>query len=113
MIVSSPVTITQRTSSRGMISAKLPRIAWSSAPRLPGLEMVRRVTPGDGSSTSSRPPAPAGLVEDNERVALGHRLPLLHADLAHHARILGLDRHLHLHRLEDHDRVAFLPAVPH
>src|ERR1035441_3783656 len=76
--------------------------------------MVSRATPGAGSSTSSRPPRPArspGSVEDNERVALGYRLALLAQDLLDHARVLGLDRHLHLHRLEDHYGVPFLDVV--
>ena len=29
-------------------------------------------------------------------------------DLGHHAALLGLDRHLHLHRLDDHERVTLL-----
>src|SRR5438105_10716945 len=102
--------ITHRASSSGMVRAKPSRIGWSSAPRLPGLEMVRRATPGAGSSTSSRPPE-TSLLEDNERVSLGDRLTLLDQNLLDHAWILGLDRHLHLHRLEDHDGVALLHAV--
>src|SRR6516225_2127206 len=103
--------ITQRASSRGRVEVKPSRIAWSSAPRLPGLEIVSRATPGAGSSTISRPPdgvspSPAsGLLEDNERVSLGDRLPLLDEDLLDHAGILGFYRHLHLHGLEDHHRV--------
>src|SRR5436305_11844528 len=71
--------------------------------------------PGAGSSTSSRPlpwaAPPVALLEDNERVALRHRLSLLDHDLADDSGILGLDRHLHLHRLEDHNRVALLDLV--
>src|SRR5579884_1389586 len=103
---------TQRASRRGMVAAKASRIAWSSAPRLPGLEMVRRATPGSGSSTSSLPPGP-GLLEDNERFALGDRLALLDEDLLDDALVLALHGHLHLHRLEDHDRVALLDRVAH
>src|SRR3954469_24778660 len=51
------------------------------------------------------------LLEDDERVALVHRLALLAEDLLDGARVLGLDGHLHLHRLEDDDRVALLDAV--
>src|SRR5437762_10015077 len=111
----SPVTITQRASSRGRTSEKPSRMAWSSAPRLAGLEMVRRATLEAGSSTSKRPAvespreSPDGLLlEDNECVALRDRLPLLAEDLFHRARILGLDRHLHLHRFEDHDGVPLV-----
>src|SRR5437764_10454659 len=110
----SPVTITHRASSAGTVEASASRIAWSSAPRRPGLEIVRRVTPAAGSSTSSRPPPlaePVSLLEDNERVALGDRLALLDDDLLDDSGVLGLDRHLHLHRLEDHDRIALLDAV--
>src|SRR5437016_2672924 len=111
----SPVMIRHRASSCGTVFANPSRIAWSSAPRLPGFEIVSRVTPGAGSSTIRRPPL-AGrvssvLLEDNERVTLGHRLALLDEDLLDHARVFGLDRHLHLHRLEDHDRIAFVDAV--
>src|SRR5215472_4204785 len=80
----SPVRITQRASSRGTVEASASRIGWSSAPRRSGFEIVRRVTPGAGSSTSSRPPeslSSVSLLEDNERVALGDRLALLDDDL--------------------------------
>src|ERR1700751_5837486 len=113
-VVFSPVMITQRASTSARVEVKASRIAWSSAPRLAGLEIVRRVTPGAGSSISRRPPAgagPSGSFENNERVALGDRLTLLAEDLLDHAGVLGLDRHLHLHRLEDHDGVAFLHVV--
>src|SRR5579859_2487043 len=108
--------ITQRASSAGSVAAKASRIAWSSAPRRCGLEIVSRATPGAGSSTNSCPlpwPAepPPTLLEDNERVAFGDRLPFLHNDLLDHAGVLGLDRHLHLHRLEDHHCVAFVDSV--
>src|SRR5436190_23020745 len=102
--------ITQRASRPGSVAAKPSRMAWSSAPRLPGFEMVSRATPGAGSSTSSRPPGES-LLEDNERVALRHRFALGDADLLDHAGVLGLDRHLHLHRLEDHHGVALLHVV--
>src|SRR5438552_3199904 len=108
--------ITQRASSSGRVVANESRIGWSSAPRLAGLEIVRRATPGAGSSRMSRPPAARSapseeLVEDNERVAFRHGLPLLAADLLDDSRILSLDRHLHLHRLEDDDGVALLDGV--
>src|ERR1700744_509318 len=96
-------------------------MAWSSAPRLSGLEIVSRTTWGAGSSTSRRPEGGRGsvsrgrgsvsLLEDNERVALGDRLTLAAPDLAHDAGILGLHRHLHLHRLQDDDRIALLDGV--
>src|SRR5947209_3507035 len=101
---------TQRASSSGSVVAKALSRGWSRAPRLPGLEIVSRTTPGAGSSTSRRPPA-GGLLEDNEGVALGHRLTLLAEDLLHHTLVLGLDGHLHLHRLEDDDGVALLHGV--
>src|ERR1700759_1026699 len=116
-----PVMITQRASSAGSVCAKLSRMAWSSAPRLSGLEIVRRTTWGAGSSTSRGPEGGRGsvargrgsvsLLEDNERVALGDRLALAAPDLAHDAGILGLHRHLHLHRLQDDDRIALLDGV--
>src|SRR3954468_8087800 len=51
--------------------------------------------------------------EHHERVALGHGLALLAGDLLDLAVVLGLDRHLHLHRLEDHERVALLHVLAH
>src|SRR5258705_9905360 len=65
---------------------------------------------------SSFPPANCSairlrLFEDDQHVALGDRLALLDADLGDLARVLGLDRHLHLHRLEDDDRVALVDLV--
>src|SRR5437764_1871902 len=101
--------ITQRASSWGIVRAKPSRIARSSAPRLSGLEIVRRATKGAGSSIRSRPSE--GLLEDNERVALGDRLALRAQDLSDDARILGLDRHLHLHRLQDDDGLALFDRV--
>ena len=56
-------------------------------------------------------PARAPLLEDNERVALGDRLTLLARISLDHAGVLGLDGHLHLHRLEDDHRVALVDAV--
>src|SRR5215210_4227307 len=93
------------------------RIAWSSALRRPGLEMVSRRTPSAGrsrvtsplmapKSTVARRAGPCRLLEHDERVALVDRLALLAQDLPDDARVLGLDRRLHLHRLEDHDGVA-------
>src|SRR4051794_3223536 len=93
------------------------RIAWSSALRLARLEIVSRRTPSSGWSMSSSPAIRGGrlvllaLFEHDERVALVHGLPFLAEDLLHRALVLGLDRHLHLHRLQDHDRVALLDGV--
>src|SRR3954447_9517595 len=101
------------------------RMAWSSALRLPGLEMVSRRRPSSGSSTRGPPAmarrtlasgaggarATARLLEDDERVALVHRLTLLAQDLRDGAGVLGLDGHLHLHRLQDDDGVALLDRV--
>src|SRR4051795_11917806 len=105
---SSPVTTTQRWSSVGSVSANALRMAWSSAPRRAGLAMVRRATPGAGSSKRSAPPE---LLKDDQRVPFGDRLALRAPDLLDPPLVLGLDRHLHLHRLEDHDRVALLHGV--
>src|SRR3954468_13285144 len=93
------------------------RIGWSSALRFAGLEIVSRRTPSAGRSRSSSPAmngreaSAGGLLEDHEGVPLVHRLALLAEDLLDGAFVLGLDRHLHLHRLEDHDRVALLDRV--
>ncbi len=51
------------------------------------------------------------LLQHDQRVALADRLALLAADARDGAGVFGLDRHLHLHRLEDRDRVALLDAV--
>src|SRR3954453_10406904 len=99
----------QRASSPGSAAASPSRISRSSALRFAGLEIVSRTTPSAGSSTSRAPTS----LEDDERVALGDRLALLHEDLLDGALVLGLDRHLHLHRLEDRDGVALLDAVAH
>src|SRR4051794_7981410 len=100
------------------------RIAWSSALRLPGFETVSRRTPSSGSSTRTSPgmardpsgrQRPDGLcvLENHQGVALVDGLALLAQDLADHAGVLGLDGHLHLHRLEDDDGVALLDGVAH
>src|ERR671924_613839 len=83
--------------------------------------MVSRTTPAAGSSSRSlsviaQAPGSAGCaasasLQDDERVALGHRLALLADDLLDDALVLRLDRHLHLHRLEDHERVALLDLL--
>src|SRR3954468_12147421 len=93
------------------------RIGWSSALRFAGLEIVSRRTPSAGRSRSSSPAmngreaSAGGLLEDHEGVPLVHGLALLAEDLLDGARVLGLDGHLHLHRLEDHDRVALVDLV--
>ena len=53
----------------------------------------------------------ASSLEDDERVALGNRLALLADDLLHDPVVLGLDGHLHLHRLEDHQGVALADGL--
>src|SRR3954469_23745964 len=94
------------------------RIAWSSALRLAGLEIVRRRTPSPGRSLRTSPLMAGNLVtglvrllEDDQRVALVHRLALLAEDLLDRAGVLGLDRHLHLHRLEDDHGVALVDLL--
>ena len=44
-------------------------------------------------------------------LALADRLPLFDGDLLDRAGVLGLDRHLHLHRLEDDDGVVEIDLV--
>src|SRR3954449_13032128 len=106
---SAPVRITQRASVEPSTDAMPSRIAWSSALRLAGLEIVRRRTPGAGSSTRSSPGTP--VFEHDEGVALVDRLTLLAEDLLDGPVVLGLDGHLHLHRLEDDDGVALRDGV--
>src|SRR4051794_39691132 len=84
--------------------------------------MARRKTPSSGLSIS-RLPAMCGnlrlaaqacrllLFEHDERVALVDRLALFAEDLLHHAGLLRLDRHLHLHGLERDDGVALFDDV--
>src|SRR5215211_4808254 len=98
---SAPVSTMQRASASRTACAIPSRISWSSALRLAGLEIVRRRTPSAGVSVRSRP-----LFKDDERIALVDRLAFLAQDLLDGALVLGLDGHLHLHRLEDHDAVA-------
>src|SRR5437868_14711356 len=99
---SAPVSTMQRASASRTVCAMPSRIPWSSALRLAGLEIVRRRTPSAGVSVRRRP-----LLKDDEGIALVDGLSLLAEDLLHGALVLGLDGHLHLHRLEDHDGVAF------
>src|SRR4051812_46744579 len=99
----------QRASSPLTVAASASRISWSSAPRFSGFEIVSRATWSAGSSRMSLPEASSctpELLKDHQRVALGHGLALLARDLLDRPLVLGLDRHLHLHRLEDHERVA-------
>src|ERR1700712_3324273 len=85
------------------------RISWSSAPRLSGFGILMRTTPSRGSSTRTFPEASS--VKDDQRVAFRHGLTLFARDLLDGAVVLGLDRHLQLHRLEDHERVALFHVV--
>src|SRR3954447_16974574 len=94
------------------------RIAWSSALRLAGLEIVRRRTPSPGRSVRTSPLMAGNLVtglarllEHDQRVAFVHRLTLFAEDLLDRAGVLGLDRHLHLHRLEDDHGVALVDVL--
>src|SRR3954452_21167294 len=101
----------QRASAAATVSRRVSRISWSSAPRLSGFEIRMRRTFAAGSSTSSLPDASSALLKDHQRVAFGDRLALGDEDLPHRALVLGLDRHLHLHRLEDGHRVALLDLL--
>src|ERR1700730_14187135 len=51
------------------------------------------------------------LLEHDERIALADGLALGADDLRDGAGVFGLDGHLHLHRLEDRNRVALLDRV--
>src|SRR3954449_2508719 len=113
-----PVITTQRISiprSRsGIASASAFRISWSRALRRLGFEIVSRATASTGWSRTSFPPASGSAltsIEDDQDVALLDGLALLAPDLRHRAWVLGLARHLHLHRLEDDDRVALVHLV--
>src|SRR4051812_34610416 len=116
---SLPVRITQRASRPDTVSAMASRISWSSALRLAGFVMASRATFSAGESSRSLPPAissgiPGNLVLENDQgIALVHRLALFAEDLLDGPGVLGLDGHLHLHRLEDHHRVALADAVAH
>src|SRR3954453_3335445 len=94
----SPVITRQRASCSATTCAIVSRISWSSAPRLAGFEILILPTPALGSSRRTFPDASS--VEDNESVTFRHGLSLFALDLLHGAVVLGLDRHLHLHRLE-------------
>src|SRR3954465_16064109 len=85
------------------------RISWSRAPRFAGFEIFILATPLVGSSTRTFPEASS--VKNDQGVALRNRLPFLALDLGDRAVVLGLDGHLHLHRLEDHERVALLDLI--
>src|SRR4051812_7814108 len=99
----------QRESCSATTWVMASRISWSSAPRFSGFEIFSLTTPSAGSSTTSLPDARSA--KDHESVALRDGLPLLARDLRDGAVVLGLDRHLHLHRLEDHERVALFHFV--
>src|SRR3954447_21464487 len=103
----------QRASRSATVAASVSRISWSSAPRRFSFEITSRATPWTGSSSSSLPEASEvkRSLEHDERVALGDGLALLAGDLLDLAGVLGLHRHLHLHRLEDHERVALLHVL--
>src|SRR5688572_28250181 len=103
----------QRASASLTARASPSRIAWSSALRFSGLEIVSRTTPSAGSSTRSLPGKSAGSVQHDEGVALADGLALLAGDLIDRPGVLGFDGHLHLHGLEDHDCIAFLDGVTH
>ena len=80
----------------------------SSALRLAGLAIVTRATPV-GGRVDARPRPTESTTSTSPSV---HRLALLDEDLGDGAVVLGLDGHLHLHRLQDHDRVALCDLVP-
>jgi hypothetical protein len=50
-------------------------------------------------------------VQYDENVALADRLALFAADLSDGPGVLGFDRHLHLHRLEDDDGVVDVDLI--
>ena len=49
--------------------------------------------------------------ENNEHIAFSNTLPRRALDLFHRARFGGVDRHLHLHRFENDQRVAFFDLL--
>src|SRR3954465_15183203 len=101
----------QRASAASTVSRSVSRISWSSAPRLSGFEILMRTTLAAGSSTSSLPDASSRLFKLHQRVALGHRLPLLDEDRLDGPLVLRLDGHLHLHRLIERACVATRPPL--
>src|SRR5215207_6551233 len=110
---------TQRVSipwfSCGRTSAIASRISWSRALRRSGLSIVSRATAWAGLSRRSFPSARRSstvLLQHHEDVAFADALALLAANLLHDAIVLGLDRNLHLHRLQDDDGVAVGDLVP-
>src|SRR3978361_126283 len=103
------------SSRRGRAWALAGGFSGARALRRWGLAIRSRATASAGKSRSSLPPARVStgdLLEDYEDVAFADGLSLFAADLFHRAVILGLDRDLHLHRLEDDDGVALLDRVP-
>src|SRR3954452_7030098 len=97
----------QRASTVRTVSRSVSRISWSSAPRLSGVEILIQRMLCAGSSTSSLPDSSSVLLKLHQRVALRHRLALHDEDRLDRALVFRLDGHLHLHRLEDRDGVAF------
>src|SRR5215213_1101970 len=105
------------SSSRGIASAIASRISWSRALRRSGLEIRSRATASAGRSSRTFPEASSSIIawraprspislQDYEDVAFADRIALRAADLLHGPVVFRLDRDLHLHRLEDDDRVA-------
>src|SRR5215213_4477795 len=112
---SEPAMITQRVSiprSRSPIAEAIaPRISWSSALRLPALRIVSRATASAGRSSTNFPEASPVLLKYDQSVAFAHGLAFFHGDLLDGAGVFRLDRHLHLHRLEDHDGVPLVDRI--
>src|SRR5690606_38272914 len=90
------------------------RSARVSAFRLRGFEIASvRTAPSSRQSTRGSASTPLTTsLDDQEDVALVHRLAFLGLDLEHLAVVVGLDGHLHLHGLDDDERVALLDLLP-
>src|SRR5919202_4655550 len=101
----APLTRTTRTSSRASTSSRAETIAeqtsTDSALRACGRSSVSEATPSRSERSSS-----AMSLDHGDDVALLHDAPLGHLEQPDRARGRRLHRDLHLHGLEDADRVT-------
>src|SRR5690606_36773167 len=110
----APVRTTQRipsASAAEKASRSAIRAGPSTALRRASFRISTRRTPSMGSRTESVAEPMETSADDGEDVALLHGIALLAPDLLDGPGARRLDRHLHLHGLEDDDHVALGDGV--
>src|SRR4051794_27451384 len=84
---------------------------WTTTVRMPSSRHARWMRSAISPRFAMRIFSNTGSAQDEQRLAVLHRLAVFHEDRLHHPGRVGFDLVHQLHRLDDADRLAFLDAV--